>query len=97
MTVQNTAALQEALVNAKDMDEMIAAFAQQGIEVTAEQLEQAAKATLEELGDELAESELDGVAGGFGRWISYAADCVGRAAINGLNTFLNYIGSFIKK
>ena len=95
MTVQNSAALQEALVNAKDMDEMIAAFADQGIEVTAEQLEQAAKATLEELGDELGESDLDGVAGGFGKWINYAADCVGRAALNGFQTLLNFIGSYI--
>ena len=92
MTVQNSAALQEALVNAKDMDEMIAAFADQGIEVTAEQLEQAAKATLEELGGE---SDLDGVAGGFGKWINYAADCVGRAALNGFQTLLNFIGSYI--
>ena len=95
MTVQNSAALQEALVNAKDMDEMIAAFADQGIEVTAEQLEQASKATLEELGDELGESDLDGVTGGFGKWNNYAADCVGRAALNGFQTLLNFIGSYI--
>ena len=96
MTVQNITALQEALINAKDMDEMIKVFADQGIDVTAEELEQAAKAALAEDSGELTESDLEDVAGGYGNFIKTASDYVGRAALKAVNSFLGYIGSYIK-
>ena len=64
MTVNNEA-ITKALTEAQSVDEMVAAFADQGIEITAEELEQVAKDVLvEESGEELSEGDLEGVSGG---------------------------------
>ena len=64
MTVNNEV-ITKALTEAKNVDEMIAAFADQGIDITAEELEQVAKDVLvEESGEELSEGDLEGVSGG---------------------------------
>ena len=64
MTVNNEV-ITKALTEAQSVDEMIAAFADQGIEITAEELEQVMKDVLEEeSGEELSEGDLKGVSGG---------------------------------
>ena len=64
MTVNNEV-ITKALTEAQSVDEMIAAFADQGIEITAEDLEQVMKDVLaEETGEELSEGDLEGVSGG---------------------------------
>ena len=64
MTVNNEV-ITKALTEAQSVDEMIAAFADQGIEITAEELEQVMKDVLaEETGEELSEGDLEGVSGG---------------------------------
>lgn len=66
MTVNNEV-ITKALTEAQSVDQMIAAFADQGIEITAEELRQAAKTAIaEESGEELSEGDLEGVAGGYG-------------------------------
>jgi hypothetical protein len=52
MTVNNEV-ITKALTEAQSVDEMVAAFADQGIEITAE-----------ETGEELSEGDLEGVSGG---------------------------------
>ena len=65
MTTVNNEVITKALAEAKSVDEMIAAFADQGIELTAEELEQAAREALsEDSGEELTESDLEEVSGG---------------------------------
>ena len=64
MTVNNEV-ITKALTEAQSVDEMVAAFADQGIEITAEELRQAAKTAIaEESGEELSEGDLEGVSGG---------------------------------
>ena len=64
MTVNNEV-ITKALTEAQSVDEMIAAFADHGIEITAEELEQVMKDVLaEESGEELSEGDLEGVSGG---------------------------------
>ena len=64
MTVNNEV-ITKALTEAQSVDEMIAAFADQGIEITTEELEQVMKDVLaEESGEELSEGDLKGVSGG---------------------------------
>ena len=64
MTVNNEV-ITKALTEAQSVDEMIAAFADQGIEITAEDREQVMKDVLaEESGEELSEGDLEGVSGG---------------------------------
>ena len=64
MTVNNEV-ITKALTEAQSVDEMIAAFADQGIEITTEELEKVMKDVLaEESGEELSEGDLEGVSGG---------------------------------
>ena len=61
----NNEVITKALAEAQNVDEMVAAFADQGIEITAEELRMAAKDALSETyGEELSESDLEGVSGG---------------------------------
>jgi len=64
MTVNNEV-ITKALTEAQSVDEMVAAFTDQGIDITAEELKQVMKDVLaEESGEELSEGDLEGVSGG---------------------------------
>ena len=91
MTVNNEA-ITKALTEAQSVDEMVAAFTDQGIDITAEELKQVMKDVLaEESGEELSEDDLEGVSGGsayscalfFARFnVVGAVKAVGQAFVN---------------
>ena len=64
-TYEMTEALKQKLENANSMDELVKAFHEEGIPVTAELLKKVADGASD---DDLSEEDLDAVAGG--RWIS---------------------------
>ena len=95
----NNEVITKALAEAQSVDEMIAAFADQGIEITAEELEQAAREALADGSDELSEGDLEGVAGGSNyRWavntarniIVSAVRTVGQSFINSVRRTLGF-------
>ena len=98
MTVNNEV-ITKALAEAKSVEEMLAAFADQGIELTAEELEQAAREALaEDSGEELSESDLENVAGGSnydwavkkaGEIIKQVATDVGKAFVKAMKDFFH--------
>ena len=100
MATVNNEVITKALAEAKSVDEMLAAFADQGIELTAEELEQAAREALcEDSGEELTESDLEGVAGGSnydwavkkeGEIIKNVATEVGKAFVNAVKNFFGF-------
>ena len=99
MTVNNEV-ITKALTEAQSVDEMVAAFADQGIEITAEELRQAAKTAIaEESGEELSEGDLEGVSGGSAyNWamntarniIVSAVKTVGQAFVNFVKTTFGF-------
>lgn len=100
MATVNNEVITKALAEAKSVDEMLAAFADQGIELTAEELEQAAREALcENSGEELTESDLEGVAGGSnydwavktaGKIIKNVATEVGKAFVKAVKDFFGF-------
>ena len=93
MTVNNEV-ITKALTEAQSVDEMIAAFADQGIEITAEELEQVMKDVLaEESGEELSEGDLEGVSGGSAySWAMNTARNIVVGAVKAVGqAFVNYV------
>ncbi|MDY4588041.1 MAG: Nif11-like leader peptide family RiPP precursor [Oscillospiraceae bacterium] len=100
MATVNNEVITKALAQAKSVDEMLAAFADQGIELTAEELEQAAREALSgDSGEELSESDLEGVAGGSnynwavkkaGEIIKNVATEVGKAFVKAVKNFFGF-------
>ena len=101
MATVNNEVITKALAEAKSVDEMLAAFADQGIELTAEELEQAAREALcKESGEELTESDLEEVSGGSsyydwavkkaGEIIKNVAVEVGKAFVNAVKNFFGF-------
>jgi predicted ribosomally synthesized peptide with nif11-like leader len=99
MTVNNEV-ITKALTEAQSVDEMVAAFADQGIDITAEELKQVMKDVLaEESGEELSEGDLEGVSGGSAyNWamntarniIVSAVKTVGQAFVNFVKTTFGF-------
>ena len=99
MTVNNEV-ITKALTEAQNVDEMVAAFADQGIDITAEELKQVMKDVLaEESGEELSEGDLEGVSGGSAyNWamntarniIVGAVKTVGQAFVNFVKTTFGF-------
>ena len=93
MTVNNEV-ITKALTEAQSVDEMVAAFADQGIEITAEELRQAAKTAIaEESGEELSEGDLEGVSGGSAySWAMNTARNIVVGAVKAVGqAFVNYV------
>ena len=93
MTVNNEV-ITKALTEAQSVDEMVAAFADQGIEITAEELRQAAKTAIaEESGEELSEGDLEGVSGGSAyNWAMNTARNIIVGAVKTVGqAFVNYV------
>ena len=93
MTVNNEV-ITKALTEAQSVDEMVAAFADQGIEITAQELEQLMKDVLaEESGEELSEGDLEGVSGGSA--YSWAMNTARNIVVGAVKTvgqaFVNYV------
>jgi predicted ribosomally synthesized peptide with nif11-like leader len=93
MTVNNEV-ITKALTEAQSVDEMVAAFADQGIDITAEELKQVMKDVLaEESGEELSEGDLEGVSGGSA--YSWAMNTARNIVIGAVKTvgqaFVNYV------
>ena len=95
----NNEVITKALAEAQSVDDMIAAFADQGIEITAEELEQAAREALAGGSDELSEGDLEGVSGGSNyRWavntargiIVNTAKAVGSAFVSSVKRFFGF-------
>ena len=98
MATVNNEVITKALAEAKSVNEMLAAFADQGIELTAEELEQAAREALcEESGEELTESDLEEVSGGssYYDWaVKKAGEIIKDAAIKVGTGFINSVKKF---
>ena len=93
MTVNNEV-ITKALTEAQSVDEMVAAFADQGIDITAEELKQVMKDVLaEESSEELSEGDLEGVSGGSA--YSWAMNTARNIVIGAVKTvgqaFVNYV------
>lgn len=96
MTVNNEV-ITKALTEAQNIDEVIAAFADQGIEITAEELILAAKTAIaEETGEELSADDLEGVSGGYGFNYSRAYSNACSSAYNIIKQAFRTIGSSIR-